>query len=293
VSTPLSLRLPAGASTATLATPRGDFAALQVGDPADTPLLLLPGFTGSKEDFLALLAPLADAGFAVTAIDLRGQYQTPGGPGADYSLAGFAADVAAVAASIAGTGPVHLLGHSFGGLVAQQVVADHPEVVASLTLLCSGPGALPDEQGALLRQLAGLLPAVGMEQAWRLKSDADRARGWQPPTDPDVAAFLHDRFVGNDPAGLAGIALLLADCPDLPVPLDGPPTLVAYGARDDAWPLQRQQAMARARGADLVVIPDAGHSPGVDAPEATAAVVSAFVAGGVADSGDGDLAGTG
>ena len=38
----------------------------------------MPGYTGSKEDFAPLLAPLAAAGFAATAIDLPGQYESPG-----------------------------------------------------------------------------------------------------------------------------------------------------------------------------------------------------------------------
>ena len=42
------------------------------------PALLIPGFTGSKEDFLPVLQPLASAGRRVVAIDMRGQYQSPG-----------------------------------------------------------------------------------------------------------------------------------------------------------------------------------------------------------------------
>ena len=38
------------------------------------PALLVPGYTGSKEDFLAVLESLAGR-TAVVAIDLRGQYQ--------------------------------------------------------------------------------------------------------------------------------------------------------------------------------------------------------------------------
>ena len=42
------------------------------------PVLLVPGYTGSKEDFIAVLAPLAAAGHEVLAIDQRGQYESPG-----------------------------------------------------------------------------------------------------------------------------------------------------------------------------------------------------------------------
>src|SRR2546421_175548 len=40
--------------------------------------LLVPGYTGSKEDFAPLIDPIADAGFDVVAIDLPGQYESPG-----------------------------------------------------------------------------------------------------------------------------------------------------------------------------------------------------------------------
>ena len=42
------------------------------------PALLVPGYTGSKEDFLAIAGLLAGRGRQVVAIDMRGQFETPG-----------------------------------------------------------------------------------------------------------------------------------------------------------------------------------------------------------------------
>jgi len=89
----------------------------------------LPGFTGSKEDFLSVLGQLAAGGRRVAAIDMRGQYESAGTAAADgYRLAALAADAALIAETIAardgGAQPhrgVHLLGHSFGGLVAREL----------------------------------------------------------------------------------------------------------------------------------------------------------------------------
>ncbi len=65
-----------GGVTRTLATPDGPVAVLETGDgPA---VLFVPGYTGTKEDFAPLLPLLADAGLRAVAMDLPGQYETPG-----------------------------------------------------------------------------------------------------------------------------------------------------------------------------------------------------------------------
>jgi pimeloyl-ACP methyl ester carboxylesterase len=61
-------------------------------------VLLVPGYTGSKEDFRLLLEPLAAAGHRVVALDQRGQFQSPGGPELEsYTTTALAEDVLAVA----------------------------------------------------------------------------------------------------------------------------------------------------------------------------------------------------
>ncbi|MGZ5407932.1 MAG: alpha/beta fold hydrolase, partial [Aeromicrobium sp.] len=145
MSTPRTLVLPHGVEAVTLDTPRGPFAAHEAGARSDSRghILLIPGWTGSKEDFTPILPFLATAGFHVTAYDQRGQFETSGKPDDDYSLAGFAADALAVR-SVSGAGSSHLLGHSFGGLVAQSAAVADVTGWASLSLLCTGPGALGD-----------------------------------------------------------------------------------------------------------------------------------------------------
>ena len=102
MSTPKSLQLPSGVRRRTIETSRGKFAALEAlpvtGVRERQPALLVPGYTGSKEDFLLILQALAAAGRQVIAIDMRGQYETPGGDDdAAYQLDALAADVAMIA----------------------------------------------------------------------------------------------------------------------------------------------------------------------------------------------------
>ena len=146
MSTPTSLELPDGVRPTTVRTSRGSFAALEAVPVAGVcerePALLVPGYTGSKEDFLAVLGQLADHGRQVVAIDMRGQFETPGpdDPGG-YAPSALAADIAGV---LAATGARHLLGHSYGGLVTRETLlrTRSQDDIGSFTLMSSGPSAL-------------------------------------------------------------------------------------------------------------------------------------------------------
>jgi pimeloyl-ACP methyl ester carboxylesterase len=298
VSTPRYLEFPDQVRPAAIHGRRGAFAALEA-QPASgvcerRPALLIPGFTGSKEDFIPVLQSLAAAGRRVVAIDMRGQYQSPGAldPGG-YAPAELAVDIAAIADAVAPDGQgVHLLGHSFGGLIAREAVLAKQTPVLSLTLLSSGPGRLSGERAGLLRQLLALfdLPAgadaAAGDSAGRLR--AIIAKVWDEYLEPQaradavpdqIIAFLHERMVSNSPAGLVVMARHLLDFPDRTAELaklGGPPVLVIYGENDDAWQPAVQEQMARRLGAQRVCIPGAGHSPPVEAPETTASTLTAF-----------------
>lgn len=270
-----TLTLPSNVARTDVETDRGTFAAL-TSRPHDSSLprgnvVLIPGFTGSKEDFAALLPLLAEAGWGAASYDQRGQYESAATSGADYSMAGFAADARSVTAGLFGTSErVHLVGHSFGGLVGASAAVTYPDAWASLTLLCSGPGGFDGEKRADLLTAVQTLRSGGLEQAYQLKVEPDRERG-QPVPVPQIEAWLHQRFLANSSDSLAAIARHLADAPD-PTPqlvsLDLP-VRVVRGERDDAWSHEAQDRLAAALGTRVVVIDGAGHSPAVEQPEST------------------------
>ncbi|HEY5400903.1 MAG TPA: alpha/beta fold hydrolase [Trebonia sp.] len=283
MSTPTSLELPEGTRRATIETARGSFAALDAV-PAAGPCelgtaLLVPGYTGSKEDFIAILGQLAAAGRRVIAIDLRGQYQTAGPDDpAGYDVAELGADVTAVAEA---TEASHLLGHSFGGLVARAAVIDG-YAPASLTLLSSGPAALPgaraEELHALLNYLDGT-PAADLKgkvaELWHgsLRRQAVKA-GVAGPT----VAFLEQRMLANNPTGLVTMAAQLLKAEDRTDDLAARsiPTFVLYGEDDNAWPTEQQRDMAARLNAERICIPAAAHNPNVEAPATTAHALTTF-----------------
>lgn len=277
-------------------TRRGSFAAIEAlpatGVCERSPALLIPGYTGSKEDFLAVLGLLARAGRRVVAVDMRGQYETPGSDDAsDYDLMALAADVAMIADVVGAkdSSPgvrehhVHLMGHSFGGLVAREVVLARAAMTRSLTLMSSGPGTLTGPRAAELRDVLAVLDATPeAELGGRVKdlwAAALEPAAVTDGTPPDVVDFLRTRMLANCPLGLRSMGHILLGCPDRTKDLrrtTANPLLVVYGEHDDAWDPAIQETMAERLAAQRFCIPGAMHSPAVEAPETTASILTRF-----------------
>lgn len=239
-------------------------------------VLLVPGFTGGKEDFRLVLDPLASQGFRVVAIDQRGQHESPGidDPQA-YSVTALAQDLLDVIDEIGP--PAHVVGHSFGGLVARAAVLSNPAAVQSLTLLSSGPAALQGPRVELLPLLRPLLEEGGIVALADALDALSAALPDAPQRSAEEAAFLRRRFLAHHPVALTAMADALVTEPDRVEELarSGVRTQVVFGADDDAWSPQLQTEMAQRLGVVPVVIDGAAHSPAVENP---AALVEALVA---------------
>lgn len=290
--------MPDHVRSATLQTARGSFAILEAqpsrGVAFRRPAVLIPGFTGSKEDFLPILEPLASAGRHVYAVDQRGQYQSPDAASrAGYAPAELAADVLAIAdAAAPDADGVHLVGHSMGGLIAREAVLKRAAAFLSLTLLGSGPAALGGERATALTDLLQTLdPGNGnapddpaelnhrVRLIWRDQLEPQaRADG----TSDHIIAFLRERTLRTCPLHYIVIARFLLDCPDRTEELAKAaaaaclPVRVVYGENDDAWTADEQDEMAERLSADRICIPGAAHSPAVEAPMTTASIITDF-----------------
>jgi pimeloyl-ACP methyl ester carboxylesterase len=297
VSTPTSLALPEGVRRTTIHTARGSFAALEAsplsGVRERAPALLVPGFTGSKEDFLAILGLLADGGRQVVAIDMRGQFETSGTDDREgYSASALGSDIGAL---VHATGARHLLGHSYGGLIAREALLGLESAgpgsgdgIGSFTLMSSGPSALT---GPRATELRAMLAAAGVEDTDVLDRAALRAKIsdlWHIYLEPQavasgvpapIVAFLASRMLSNDPKGLIHMAHHLLTASDRTaelVRLDWIPMLVLYGENDNSWSPAEQEDMARRLGAHRICILAAAHSPAVEAPATTASALTRF-----------------
>jgi 3-oxoadipate enol-lactonase len=102
------------------------------------PLLFISGTGGDLRNKPNVFdGPLAKA-FDVLAYDQRGLGRSDK-PDADYTMADYADDAAALL-DFVGWPSARVIGVSFGGMVAQELVLRHPAKVARLVLACTSPG---------------------------------------------------------------------------------------------------------------------------------------------------------
>lgn len=108
-----------------------------VGDPeAGSVLIVNHGGPGLCSHYLASLEELASGKLAVVTYDQRGSCRSSL-PTTGYGMERFVADLEAVRTAV-GVDSVHVLGHSWGGLLSMVYAAEHPERVRSLVLMGSG-----------------------------------------------------------------------------------------------------------------------------------------------------------
>jgi pimeloyl-ACP methyl ester carboxylesterase len=255
-------------------TGRGVSCRVLRGDrPGGTPLVYLHGATGLAEDD-PLVARLA-AAHPVLAPELPGYGESTGEDlledMLDFTLHGW--DV------VAGCGverPV-LVGHALGGMIAAEMAALCPSDVAGLVLIAPlglwlDEHPIPDIFATLPHDLPALLFADPEFGAAHLTGGVDFSN-----TDA-----LIEFFVGNAKRlGTAGKVLF--PIPDRRVSKRlyrvRAPSLLVWGAADGYVPLAYADAWAaRMPGAEIVVVPDAGHMVTLEQPDAVADVIDGFVA---------------
>ena len=247
--------------------PSGGLATIALGDPAAPRVVLVPGVTGSKEDFILMMPLLAAAGFRVESFDMAGQYESwaagpenASPPRNRYDHELFVDDLISVLE--AGSTPVHVLGYSFAGTVAQLALAQRPELFASLTLL-----SCPPEPGQGFRGVKRLGPFTGLATGrigaalmiWGVRQNFTHVP-------PGRLAFVRARFDLTRRRAVRDIISLMKRAPDVRgvVAASELPKLVAVGEHD-LWPSRLHREFAEAIGARLAVY-ETGHSPCETAP---------------------------
>lgn len=235
------------------------------------PLLLTHPFNIGAGVFARQFAGLAEH-YRVISIHHPGVGATTGAT--DITLDGLAALEREVLRTIGVTGPVHVAGASFGGLVALTFALNHPADTASLCLLGSSY-KIGNRVGEINR--LAVVAAQDLDRTIEgADADADRLRRERAA----VEALLL-RCESMDPqTGLRYLDVFAAR-PDLRHRLGelDLPVLVVQGRHDTVIPLETARLVHRGiRGARYAEIADAGHFPYLTSPDACNRLLADFLA---------------
>ena len=216
-------------------------------------VLLTHGFSASSHLFAGSVEALR-ADHTVITWDVRGHAGSEAGADpAAYTVPACVVDMVSVL-DAAGAERAVVGGHSLGGFLALELWLAHPERVRALVLIGTGPGFRKDEPREAWNRRAGRI-AAGLE------ADGLAALG----AGDDVRTGVH-----RDARGLALAARGILAQHDGRVidalPAIDVPTLVVVGEHDAAFRAGAQYLGDRIPGAELVVVPGAGHAPNLSRP---------------------------
>lgn len=246
------------------------------------PLLLVHGFTGVKEDFADHVPDLARHS-TVVVFDHRGHGASDKPEQAEaYSLDRLATDTLAVADAL-GFERFRMLGHSMGGMAARRVVLAAPARVDAIVLMGTSAGRPSGVDPDLVDMGAAIALTEGMQVVRQVLDELDplgtpanqRVRLERPGYEeygnrnffavPAVAYAALIRDIAHQSDQLAEMRTVTC------------PSLVIVGEQDTPF-LPDSHALAEAiPNAELVVVPDAGHSPQFENPDAYLAVMERFL----------------
>jgi pimeloyl-ACP methyl ester carboxylesterase len=246
-------------------------------------LLLAHGFGGAKEDFADHVPALARDHTVVT-FDHRGHGASDNpAERAAYSLDRLASDVLEVA-DACGLDSFRVLGHSMGGMVVRQLPLRTPERVDALVMMDTTAGPIPGFDPELmvaaaevaftrgkdaLRELLEMAPVLETPAYLRVRDER-----------PGYVEFEQRKWDDLSEIMWGEMAMVMAHQPDdLPALAAAVhvPTLVIVGAQDKPFRRPSADMAAAIDGAQLVVIPDAGHSPQFENPEMWIGALSRFL----------------
>lgn len=265
----------------------------EVGSP-DAPLTVLfaHGWTLTRACWHYQRRDLAGPGLRLVFYDQRG-HGASGRPDLDScTIERFGADLAAVLTACVPEGPVVLVGHSMGGMTIMALADAHPELfgpggrVAGVALLSTSAGRVAEVTLGLPAAVARLTQR-GAPYLWgQLRRHGDRLEGRRlRGTDFAFGVVKRVSFGGDVPPSLVELMESMIDQTPLPVlaacagallahdklaalaVLRDTPTLVLVGEADLLTPPQQSREIAEALpGAELVVLPGAGHMVALERP---------------------------
>ncbi|HWP36516.1 MAG TPA: alpha/beta fold hydrolase [Gemmatimonadales bacterium] len=238
------------------------------------PILFIHGFPLDRTVWRQVIATLT--GWKRVAPDLRGMGLSDA-PGS-YSMTEYADDLAALLDALHVEQAI-VCGLSMGGYVAFEMMRRHKARVRALVLVNTRAEAETEEGKQKRNETISLVEREG------LTALADRLvpqllAPWSVTTQPQVVEHLKAMIAGSPPAGIIGAIQAMRDRPDSTalLPQIDVPTLVIAGREDRLIPPAASRALADAiPGAQLTLIPEAGHLTPLEQPVQTSRVIGEFL----------------
>lgn len=223
--------------------------------------------------------PFLSRWFRLLLVDLRGAGESDVPPG-PYSLPEMAREVADVIAARA-DGRAHVLGHSLGGFVAQELALSHPDRVNGLVLAGTALGGksyvLPGPEVLKAFQFD---PQLSLEENLRRNIPAGAPPGYFERNPEDLAEILRHRLARPMVAAQLAQDMAAAAWPGAAGRYEGfeTPTLVLHGDLDPVVPLVNGRNLAAAiPAAELRLLPGVGHQLFIEAAPMANRAVAQFL----------------
>lgn len=232
-------------------------------------VVLLHGYTGSTRDWANQIPVLRDR-YKVIAVDHRGHGKSEAPTAeADYSIPIFSEDVHALLRML-GVDQCCLVGHSMGGFMALQLALDHPELVRALVLVDTSSGDFERAPGyaELRAKLDELARSEGLEAAFEYDAANNPMRIERFKRHPELREIARQRVMSTSVDGYIYVARSFGTWRPVTERLHEirVPTLVFLGEEDTPFLKASRTLEGSISEAELVTVPDVGHSPHEEAP---------------------------
>jgi len=232
------------------------------------PLLLVHGFPLDHTEWEPLLPHLEDD-FDIIMPDLRGFGRSDAPEGA-YTVEQMATDLAALLDALK-IQKTYIVGHSMGGYVTLAFARFYPERVLGLGMVGSQAAADSAESKAKRYATVSEVAVNGVSAVAGMSEKLS--------ANPAHIGFFREMILRQPPSGVMGALMAMAERPDSGELFStfGFPVILVHGLADALIPSERSRQMKELLPkANLVELPDVGHSPALEAPAETARALSKF-----------------